>query len=444
MKVFGLEVECSDPYGRTEVDVRTHAGEAHNPEDHGPVPRVTATVQVRSLPPPRTHVLTASLSALSRIPADKDAAVVMARALDAARKIENHKLDDLLEKIQQQQQELGGEGGGGAPPLTDAQVLDVTVAYLRRVHLFCFYTCSSSANLAQFLTNPKQSTIHLRLRQKQQQQQQQQSPEKVDEIADDDAQGSSDDLLVRLRDEQIASVLEACPTWISGDAAADAPEDDADVDDAMSGSAASAVEVGLVTESMREDADRIEAAEQETVESWLNDHAILDDDKRARCSFHFCHKLFKDTVFLRKHLLKKHGEFLRAEQAKCHDEAMMAAWESSSNRPVCDVLVECGAKFGLKSARLLPQALPDCVDPEPALWQREEERRKTAEEQRQRREEMRQQHNLYRESVSTGSTASRGFVDVDDMKEEKIALSFDNVPDPGEPAKKKKKKRKLL
>jgi hypothetical protein len=441
---YALEVDCTDPYGRAEVDVRSRAGEAHGPEDHAPVPPAGATVRVRPLPPPRTHVLAASLSSPSRIPADKDAAVVMARALDAARKIEKHKLDDLLEQKQKQLSDA-------LTPLTDAQVLDVTVAYLRRVHLFCFYTCASSASLGQFLAHPKQSTVYLRLRQPQPQPHQQAPGEAS---AGDGAapQAASDDLLVKLRDEQIASVLEACPKWISGEDAAAGGADAASAEEGGAGSgelagsaAASGVEVGVVSEAMREEADRIEAAEEAAVEAWLNDHAILDDDKRARCSFHFCHKLFKDTVFLRKHLLKKHGEFLRAEQAKCHDGAMMEAWESSATRPVCDVLVDCGANFGLKPARLLPQAVPDCVDPEPALWQREEEKRKAAEEQRQRREEMRQQQqSQYRETAGAGPTASRGFVDVDDMKEEKIELSFDNIPDPTASGKKKKKKRKLL
>ena len=69
----------------------------------------------------------------------------------------------------------------------------------------------------------------------------------------------------------------------------------------------------------------IETAEQASRQEWIENHSVPDEDGRARCSFHFCHKLFKDRVFLHKHLLKKHSDQLRTECAKCHDGPMMAA-----------------------------------------------------------------------------------------------------------------------
>ena len=82
----------------------------------------------------------------------------------------------------------------------------------------------------------------------------------------------------------------------------------------------------------------------------------------------FCHKLFKDGTFLRKHLKKKHYEYCEAEQAKCHDPYMMKAWEGAgASRPrplsassvvgpprliVPDILVDCGTKYGCIPAPL--------------------------------------------------------------------------------------------
>jgi hypothetical protein len=67
-------------------------------------------------------------------------------------------------------------------------------------------------------------------------------------------------------------------------------------------------------------ARKIESAEQASMQEWIENHSVLDEDGRARCSLHFCHKLFKDRAFLLKHLLKKHSNQLRAECAKCHDD----------------------------------------------------------------------------------------------------------------------------
>jgi len=147
---------------------------------------------------------------------------------------------------------------------------------------------------------------------------------------------------------------------------------------------------------------------------------------------------------LRKHLLKKHSEYLRAEVAKCHDAFMMQAWEKEEIRPVPQVLVDCGSNFGLQPSPVVG-AVPMADDPEPELWRKEEERRKRLEE----KEEMRHR----RRTHSHGGGEDGGppplrrnvnaFVDVDDMKEEKVELKFDNVEIPVE-APKKKKRKKLL
>lgn len=242
-------------------------------------------------------------------------------------------------------------------------------------------------------------------------------------------------MLVQRLDDAIAKTLQDCHGWMTEDGMA----------------AGSPVWMNAATDKR---AKEIEAMERETEDRWLQEHAMIDDDGRARCGFHFCHKLFKDSNYLRKHLLKKHGEFLRAEQAKCHDEFMMEEWDSCTCRPVPDILVDCGMQFGWVATTVTGQ-IPNCADPEPDLWKREEDRRKMEQEQLARRQEERQA----REREAAAAHRALTFVDMDDMKEEKVDISFDNIEmilpsntatnatatgNTATGTKKKKKKRKLL
>ena len=154
--------------------------------------------------------------------------------------------------------------------------------------------------------------------------------------------------------------------------------------------------------------------------------------------------------------MKKHSEFLRAEIAKCHDSYMMKAWDAEEQRPVPPILVDCGRAFSLVPSPVLGADAPIAADPEPDLWRRQEERRKQEEEEEAARRERYnqaveasldgplQEDRPPPRSMNTGSGGGGGFVDVDDMKEEKVEMSFDNVELPIQPLAKKKKKRKLL
>lgn len=374
-----LSVECSDPYGRLEYD---DDGKGGAPSDGLAIPHRKAVVLVSgNARPPTVQVLSAALSSSIRIPRDKEAATTIARALDASQQIpDGCKLDDILDSLAID---------------SDSDVLDISLAYLRRVHLFSFYNACSHADSTGNLLSGKHnaSIIHLRLKD-------------ADEILEP-TEDSTTDLLVKRLDETIEKALESCSTWIHPGG-------------------------GVVDEETAQAADEIERQEQEAVYTWVSHHSI-DDDGRARCSFHFCHKLFKDNSFLEKHLMKKHVEYLFAEQAKCHDAYMMKAWDAEPNREVPDILVDCGAKFGLVASRVSGQE-PLADDPEPELWKKEDERRQREAEMRTTRQAQRQK---------THQEEPRKYIDVDDMKEEKVELNFDNVDVPIA-TKKKKKKRKLL
>jgi len=408
-----FDVDARDPYGRVEQDAD---GKGGSPADGSTFPARKATLRLAKYNRPQPIVvLSAALSSPTRFAQDKTAAILLARALDMRKNIPNEcRLDELLEHL--------NKDDDGA----DERLLDVAIAYLRRVHLFSFYNgCSLADSLAEVLLKKHPAgTIHLRLANAGTILQEAASNAAAKARSDtnkgdgDSNNGNQEaqvqeelvkDLLVQRLDDSIAKALENCETWIQ-------------------------LGQWAVDEETDRDAEAIEQEEENATDRWLADHSMLDEDRRARCSFHFCHKLFKDEVFLRKHLLKKHGEYLKAEQAKCHDEYMMKAWDAEESRPVPEILVDCGIKFGLRSASVTGRE-PDCVDPEPELWRKEEEKRQREAEQRQRREEQRQ--------ARKDEERIRTFVDVDDMKEEKVELSFDNVQVPP-PVTKKKKKRKLL
>jgi hypothetical protein len=439
-----ITMDCTDPYGRLEYDAD---GRGAAPADSGngvvtTMTKRTVTCQVSLPPAQRVTVLSMAISAKARIPRDYQAAATIANALDVKKQIaQADRLETWLHKLPQQHD--------------TAFLLDTCIAYLRRVHLFSFYNgCSMAFNVADVITNNHvASTIHLRLKNADEllvsstsrlSSPLQSGPKREREHDDDDndsiekgedkshhseeatdsiepnTQGEKEpvmiiDMLVQRLNDSIAKAMQDCNTWIQ---AAD----------------------NIIDESVDRDARAIENAEQAAIEHWIHDHSVLDDDGRARCSFHFCHKLFKDASFLTKHLLKKHPEFLKAEQAKCHDKYMMETWDATDDRPVPDVLVDCGKQFGLVPAKIFGRE-PDCTDPEPEMWQLEQKKRQRDEELRKRRELDRQMRKQT-EAPRLGGGGGAVFVDVDDMKEEKVEISFENIEVPV--LAKKKKKRKLL
>jgi hypothetical protein len=387
-----LDVECSDPYGRVDVDEDGKGAGGGSRT----VPLRNCVVVVSTAPhhQPIT-VLSAAVSSVERMPRDKGAAAVLARALDVSRSIPTDcRLDACLELL--------------PPDKSDEDALDVSIAYLRRVHLFSFYNgCNSTRHLGDVLAEKHAAgTIHLRLK----------GANDFLEIVDE--KEKANDLLVMRLDESISRALEKSSQWISHG--------------------------HVLSEELDAKAAELEEMEEQARYDFVESHAIVDEAGRGRCAFHFCRKLFKDDNFLKKHLLKKHGEFLRAAMAACHDSFMMKAWDQESNRPVPPILVDCGATFGLVPSPVVGVE-PMAEDPEPALWRREEEQRKEKEQDRhaelERAKHSRAPHDFVDEAPRSRAS---NFVDVDDMKEEKVELSFENAQVVAPPLKKKKKKMRLL
>ena len=436
-KTLELDVECSDAYGRLEVD---SDGKGGAPEDGQGISPRKAVVWVSTQPiTPPVKVLSVAVSSKERLEQDKEAAVQLAKAYDTKRNIpKEYQLEMILPKA--------------FPETKDAEtedVLDLSIAYLRRVHLFSFYNgCVASSNMADVLSGSHAaSTIHLRL-------------------------SNADEILLQTKNSDATTATNATTT--TAETSTEAPKLDMLVqrlNDARDKAIGETNEWNgvtctvIVNEEVDGQAKDIEKQEAQVEDGWIQDHALIDEDGRARCSFHFCRKLFKDSTFLRKHLIKKHSEFLKAEVAKCHDTYMMTSWDKQEQRPVPPILVDCGRAFSSVPSPVLGAAEPMAADPEPELWRRQEERRKQDEEEEQARRERynhhRQNNNNHdhhgpppsldaplsegRGGPRNNNNNTNNFVDVDDMKEEKVEMAFDQVEIPTmEPPKKKKKKKKLL
>lgn len=392
-------------------------------------------------------VLSAAVSSRERIIQDKEDASSITGILDERREIESgRRLADLLRLLYPDRDEF--------LLVDDEDILDISIAYLRRVHLFAFYNGCTSAKIVGNVLSFRASagTIHLRLRDADQilAKSAEESKgrdvfgavsggmaeDKGDgEMADRESNGAEGtmevmnpaagkDMLVTRLNDSISKALEKVK-----ELSAQGPS-------------------CLVDSETDAAAHSIQAAEQSSRQEWIENHGILDEDGRARCSFHFCRKLFKDKAFLHKHLLKKHSDQLKAECAKCHDGPMMETWDKDERRPVPPVLIDCGSKFGLVPSPVTGHNRPSAHDPEPELWREEQER--MAEEDRKHREReaaaraAEEEMQRRREVANAGEKRKSNFVDPDDMVEEKVELKFENVVVAPPPKKKKKKKKSLL
>ena len=448
-----LDVDCTDVYGRREVDsdgkgaapeMTEEEKASKKPPDHRlPLRRCTVFVSTVSLSPSQpVSVLSAAVSSRERVRRDKEDVRKIARTLDEVREIKaGNRLDGLLHLLYP---------GNELAKVDDEDILDVSIAYLRRVHLFSFYNgCTAASDVGDVLTGQHPAgTIHLRLK-------------NADEIlrkATEEKSGNA--IATEVGAGEQGGEKEGCHIDPSKHDALDDGNDmlvmrlNESISNALDHVKMLAEQGCLIDEQTDAAAKNIETQEQQTKIEWAENHGIIDGDGRARCSFHFCKKLFKDRAFLQKHLMKKHSDQLRGECGKCHDDEMMASWDSDENRPVPSVLIDCGSKFGMVPSAVIGSDRPIAVDPEPDLWKEEEERMREEERKYQERQaaaeavaraEEEEQNRIQQEmSANAGEKRKANFVDVDDMVEEKVELSFENVDIAPPPKKKKKKKKSLL
>jgi len=461
-RILDLDVDCTDIYGRREMDADGKG--AAPPSSSGkkkkdvnvvdttatklPTKRCTVYVSTSHLSSSQpVSVLSAAVSSRERISQDKEDASTICGILDEVRNIEaGSRLNDLLHLLYP---------GNELRLVDDEDLLDISIAYLRRVHLFSFYNgCTKADDVGNVLSFAHPTgTIHLRLRD-----------------ADDILKKNAEERGVEERRNAALKAEEMAEREANGE---NMPEKDADeanpvivqkdmlvtrLNDSISRALEKVKELAslgpsiLISPDLDTAAHTLESSEKAARQKWIANHGILDEDGRARCAFHFCRKLFKDKAFLHKHSLKKHSDQLRSECAKCHDGPMMAAWDSDERRPVPPVLIDCGSKFGLVPSPVTGSTTPAASDPEPDLWR--EEQARMAEEERKHREregairaeeeEMEMQRRREMANANAGEKRKSNFVDPDDMVEEKVELSFENVVVAPPPKKKKKRKKSLL
>ncbi|KAL7446113.1 hypothetical protein ACHAXH_008725 [Discostella pseudostelligera] len=424
-RTLELEVDCTDVYGRREIDAD---GKGSAPPSSGkkkgvytklPTKRCSVFVSTSLLASSQpVSVLSAALSSRDRISQDKLDAGTIAGLLDEARGIEaGNRLCDLLRLLYP---------GNEEQTVDDEDVLDVSIAYLRRVHLFSFYNgCTAATDIGNVLSfSHPAGMIHLRLKGANEILAKAAEEKSVGETTGNETEeNSGKDMLVQRLDESIIKAIKQCKAFVK---------------------LGPSCLIDAITDA---EARTIQSTERNASEEWIENHSLIDEDGRARCSFHFCRKLFKDKAFLQKHLLKKHSDQLRSECAKCHDGPMMSAWDSDDTRPVPPVLIDCGSRFGLIPSRVIGSDRPFANDPEPELWQEEQDR--IAEEERIRRQreaaerEVEEEMQRRRDMANAREKRKSNFVDPDDMVEEKVELSFENML-VAPPPKKKKKKKSLL
>eukprot|EP00587_Corethron_hystrix_P001739 CAMPEP_0113300092 /NCGR_PEP_ID=MMETSP0010_2-20120614/1862_1 /TAXON_ID=216773 ORGANISM="Corethron hystrix, Strain 308" /NCGR_SAMPLE_ID=MMETSP0010_2 /ASSEMBLY_ACC=CAM_ASM_000155 /LENGTH=771 /DNA_ID=CAMNT_0000153451 /DNA_START=305 /DNA_END=2617 /DNA_ORIENTATION=+ /assembly_acc=CAM_ASM_000155 len=400
-----LDVDCSDSFGRTEVDADGRGGA---PPDNSAVPTRRCTVLVgaeRSIVP---IVLSAAVSVAARVQKDLSSARVIGKFLDASGNMPTGlRLEDLLREAFQDEDSYSNKDSSA--PSKEEDMLDVCIAYLRRVHLFIFYTGQMANTEGELTAGLPGGTMHLRLRD---------ADTILKETTEDrgissETSDRTSDLLVNRLDTAIDNAIEYCKNKAQSD--------------------------GIVVNAETDmKALEIEKEDDSEKRNWLDNHTLLDADGRARCSFHFCRKLFKDKTFLHKHLVKKHPEFLIAEQAKCHDRYMMEAWESSTRRPLPQIAIDCG-HYGLHACTIKGK-VPSVEDPEPVLREREEERYKAQKEEAAKAEEERlaRERREYHDNAEDGEGLHKrpqqnhnsNFVDVDDVKDEKVKVMFEVVEFP--------------
>lgn len=257
-----LEVDCTDAYGRKEVDADGYgAAPTKKTETIRQSCRLSvSTVSVATSQP--VAVLSAAVSSRRRVERDRSTVVELARGLDEVREItRGNRLDDLLRVLYPTEEEWNA--------VDDEDVLDVSIAYLRRVHLFSFYNgCVMAESVGSVLAyGHPAGTIHLRLRN---------ADDILRQMARDrgDAGGDVDDGndMMDVESNVEATVAKDMLVTRLNDSIDKAVENVKMICERGPGI--------LIDEENDAVAKQIEAAERETKNAWLENHGTMDEDGR--------------------------------------------------------------------------------------------------------------------------------------------------------------------
>jgi len=193
-----------------------------------------------------------------RMKKDSEQALLLAKLMDKEKDISSTALESLLEARS-----------------TVKERLDLTVAYLRRVHLFCYYCGEGFADLD--MMRDRCGTLHIR------------GPGAEDEEADEQQQEWLDSL-----DKRNKLRLEDPPNF---------------------------------------DVPSCEQLKEKAVEKFLAENTKQEGDDKFRCGMSYCAKLFCGKEFVTKHLSFKHADELELEKEKAELNAILQNFKEDPPRP---------------------------------------------------------------------------------------------------------------
>jgi len=80
--------------------------------------------------------------------------------------------------------------------------------------------------------------------------------------------------------------------------------------------------------------------------NWQATNCSAEKGGRARCGYAWCKKLFKNDVFVHKHLSNKHPEYLKLHQdASVRRGPMRDAFDKDANKPLPFIMTDTGGKY---------------------------------------------------------------------------------------------------
>lgn len=264
-RILELEVDCTDVYGRKEVDADGMGGAPPGKKVES-LPHKSCRVHVSTVSLATSQpvsVLSAAVSTRGRIAKDRATVTEIAQLLDEVREIaRGNRLADLLRLLYPTEAEWES--------VDDEDILDVSIAYLRRVHLFSFYNgCVMAKSVGSVLTySHPVGTIHLRLR-------------------------NADDILKKMAEDR-GEIMAAPDGEEDMDVDAEAKIEATVANDMLVMRLNDSIEKAFATVKAMHDrgpgclideetdaaAKQIEAAERETKNAWLENHGSIDEDGR--------------------------------------------------------------------------------------------------------------------------------------------------------------------
>lgn len=312
-----------------------------------PPPTMTFRLQASIHSPRSLSRLPDFMSTESRIVFDKTRAVALATLLDADRGVpEDTNLAAILRGVATKEE--GGAGQGEQKNVTGnlpaADVLDVAVAYLRRVHLFLYYSGKHFLDEAQLLSSshsilgrslpPASVTVPDGNGDKENEGVEEKSVEVAEketveaksvEVAERETVEATSDSATAISDSVISEYLGPTnPTIVALDTRV---AEFIQIMETRVGQSKEGAEVELTADER--DAKAISEAQNKVISEIAGQNCIdMGENSKVRCAVSECKKLFKGKEFLQKHIQNKHPELVFERLVRIAEPYMLTRYEA--------------------------------------------------------------------------------------------------------------------